>query len=102
MKNRNRVEGVVSVFRKKKNQMLGFSFLFLLACVDQNQIDSISITKRIQPIIEAKAIDCDSRPIVPLIFTREASPKEVEDCERDLLASRCPFRSYPWSCVRIF
>ncbi len=76
--------------------------MFLFSCVDQNQIDSIDITKRIQPLIEAKANDCNSRPVVPLIFTREASPKEVEDCERDMLVVRCPFRSYPWSCVRIF
>jgi hypothetical protein len=71
-------------------------------CIDNNRIPAVEITKRIQPIIEAKSQECGNRPEVPLFFTQERPPGEVESCERDMLVIRCPFRSYPWSCVRIF
>lgn len=73
-----------------------------ISCYDNNRISSWEIQKRVQPLIEAKASDCQNRPVVPLFFTREASPDEVTKCESDMLAARCPFKTYPWSCVRIF
>ncbi len=79
-----------------------FILFFFNKCIDNNRIPAWEITKRIQPIIEAKAEECKNRPPVPLFFTQDRPPNEVEACERDMLGIRCPFKAYPWSCVRIF
>jgi hypothetical protein len=76
--------------------------ILIFSCIDENRVDSWEITRRVQPIIELKSKQCNSRPIAPLFFTRDVNKDEVETCEREMLAARCPFRSYPWSCVRIF
>lgn len=80
---------------------IGF-LLFFLTCYNENRVQSIEVNQRIQVLIEAKATQCGNRPSYPLFFTRDASPKEVENCENDMLARTCPFTTYPWSCVRIF
>jgi hypothetical protein len=72
------------------------------SCYDKNRIDSWEIQKRVGILIEAKAVQCGNRPPVPLFFTLDKPPGEVERCELDVIGLRCPFRNYPWSCVRIF
>ncbi len=81
---------------------LFFLILILFNCYDNNRIDSWEIQKRVGTLIEAKATQCGNRPRVPLFFTQDRPPGEVERCELDIINIRCPFRSYPWSCVRIF
>ncbi|MDX1961354.1 MAG: hypothetical protein SFU98_22485 [Leptospiraceae bacterium] len=85
-----------------KSKRILYIILLSFSCLDENRIDSWEITKRVQPIIEAKAKQCNSRPIAPLFFTRDVNKDEVETCEKEMIAARCPFRSYPWSCLRIF
>lgn len=79
-----------------------FSIFFIISCYNENRIEGWNIQKRVGPIIDAKAQQCGNRPAVPLFFTREATPNEVEQCELDIININCPFRSYPWSCIRIF
>lgn len=74
----------------------------ILNCYDNNRIDSWEIQKRVNILIEAKASQCGNRPVTPLFFTNDRPPGEVTNCEIDILSARCPFNSYPWSCVRIF
>ncbi len=76
--------------------------LLLFNCYDNNRIDSWEIQKRILVLIEAKASQCGNRPSDPLFFTQDRPPGEVTRCELDILNARCPFKTYPWSCVRIF
>jgi hypothetical protein len=79
-----------------------FFFLLYLNCYDNNRIDSWEIQKRVLVVIEAKASQCGNRPRDPLFFTQDRPPGEVNRCELDILNARCPFKNYPWSCVRIF
>lgn len=84
-----------------------FSFIclspFLLEnCYDENRVKGGDVNQRIQVLIEAKATSCGNRPSYPLFFTRDASPSEVDLCEKEMINKKCPFNSYPWSCVRIF
>ncbi len=74
----------------------------VLNCYDNNRIDSWEIQKRILVLIEAKASQCGNRPSDPLFFIHDRPPGEVNRCELDILNARCPFKTYPWSCVRIF
>ncbi len=76
--------------------------LIYISCYDNNRISGWEIQKRVGTLIEAKASQCNNRPSVPLFFTREATPNEVEDCENAIIGINCPFKSYPWTCVRIF
>lgn len=78
------------------------SFFFLFGCYDNNRIDSWEIQKRIAILVEAKASQCGNRPVAPLLFTQDRPPGEVTNCEIDILNSKCPFKTYPWSCARIF
>ncbi len=79
-----------------------YLFFVFSNCYDENRVDSVVVNQRIQALIEAKTTQCGDRPPYPLFFTRDASPKEVETCETDMLNRACPFKTYPWSCVRIF
>ncbi|HMV44790.1 MAG TPA: hypothetical protein PK079_14775 [Leptospiraceae bacterium] len=76
--------------------------LFCLNCYDKNRIDSWEIQKRVALLIESKASQCGNRPKEPLLFINDRPPGEVNQCELDLVNARCPFKTYPWSCVRIF
>lgn len=76
--------------------------LSISQCYDNNRVDSWEIQKRISILIEAKASQCGNRPSEPLLFTNDRPPGEVSRCELDILNARCPFKTYPWSCVRIF
>ncbi|HMZ58827.1 MAG TPA: hypothetical protein PL048_08625 [Leptospiraceae bacterium] len=71
------------------------------SCIDDNQISAWESTKRLFPIVEAKAEQCGNRPSYPLLFIRKSSKSEIEQCEREMLAARCPFKAYPWSCQRL-
>jgi hypothetical protein len=77
-------------------------FFLLFNCYDKNRLDSWEIQKRINLMVEAKASECGNRPRDPLLFTQERPPGEVNDCVVAIASIRCPFRNYPWSCVRIF
>lgn len=85
-----------------KNYKRIFILFLLFNCYDNNRIDSWEIQKRILVLIEAKASQCGNRPSDPLFFTQDRPPGEVTRCELDILNARCPFKTYPWSCVRIF
>ncbi len=90
---------MLETFKHYKSILL---FVFLFNCYDNNRIDSWEIQKRILILIEAKASQCGNRPSDPLFFTQDRPPGEVTRCELDVLNARCPFKTYPWSCVRIF
>lgn len=77
-------------------------FFFITNCYDKNRIDSWEIQKRVALLIESKASQCGNRPSDPLLFIHDRPPGEVNQCELDLVNARCPFKAYPWSCVRIF
>ncbi|WCL50402.1 hypothetical protein [Leptospira sp. GIMC2001] len=82
--------------------LICFHYFSSLSCINNDRLTSWEITTRIQPIIDFKADQCGSRPEIPLWFTAERPANEVEECERAMLAVSCPFRAYPWACLRIF
>jgi hypothetical protein len=77
-------------------------FFFVVGCYDNNRVGSWEIQKRVGILIEAKASQCGNRPATPLFFKQDRPPSEVINCELDILNAKCPFITYPWSCVRIF
>jgi hypothetical protein len=95
----------MKMFSLRVNFGLVILFLFFILnffCINNNRVDAWDISRRVGPLIEAKANQCGNRPIVPLFFTQDRNPDEVKACENDMLAQKCPFKNYPWSCIRIF
>jgi hypothetical protein len=93
---------IESMLKKFKLIIILFLTVSINHCYDNNRVDSWEIQKRISILIEAKASQCGNRPSEPLLFTNDRPPGEVSRCELDILNARCPFKTYPWSCVRIF